>query len=180
MARGSDIFRYKIVNCVRCGKIFQSYWDNQLCPECRAEVAAKEEAVIDYVMHHRNATIVEVAESCDVTVAFIRRMIERGRFVIEDNQMTYPCHGCGVEISVGNYCPECLSKMKRQISVVKEKIVKNMKAQGKLNRNDTSSRRKKAVEVKQIRKADAVINDLANKARGMFSFDFSNRGRKKK
>ena len=176
MPRGVVNAHPKVINCASCGRIFQSLWGNHVCSECQALLAEKEEEVIDYVISHRNSTIAEVAEKCDVTISFIRKMIERGRFIAQEFDMSYPCHSCGAKISAGNYCPRCLARIKQQLNDAKERILENMKKDGKLKVETLKSERKRKTVRKS--KTDSVLENLASTTRGMLSFDFSRKGKK--
>lgn len=112
----------KLKNCVVCGKVFASVWGSNTCDRCRAKIAEKEKAVIEYVMEHPNETIPIVAEECDVSVQFVRKMIESGRLTIKGEDMSYPCRGCGKPIVAGQYCADCMARIQSQIEKAKEMI----------------------------------------------------------
>ena len=83
-------------------------------------------------MKNCNATIVEIAEEFEVSVNFVRRMIDEGKLDLKKT-VTIRCHGCGAEIAAGNYCAKCRDKMKHQIEAAKERILENMRKQGKID-----------------------------------------------
>ena len=112
----------KLKNCVICGKIFASMWGNTTCNDCRKEIAEKEQAVTEYIIDHKDATLQEVADECGVTVKFIRKMIDAGKITIQNENMSYPCNGCGKPIMVGQYCEECLMKIQIQIDKAKSEM----------------------------------------------------------
>ena len=112
----------KLKNCVVCGKVFASVWGSNTCDRCRAKIAEREKAVIEYVMEHPNETIQIVAEECDVSVQFVRKMIESGRLTIKGENMSYPCNGCGKPIVAGQYCADCMARIQSQIEKAKEMI----------------------------------------------------------
>ena len=172
MPRGVVNAHPKVINCASCGRLFQSLWGNHFCPECQAMFVIKEEEVIEYVVKHRNSTIAEVAEKCEVSISFIRKMIERGRFVAREADMLYPCHACGAQISAGNYCPQCLARIKQQLNETKERILENMKKEGKLKVETLKSERKRKAVRKSKTHTDSVLENLAGKTRGMLSFNF--------
>ena len=122
----------RLRQCAECGKVFYSPWNYTVCDKCRAKINDKEEQIREFVMKNCNATIVEIAEEFEVSVNFVRRMIDEGKL---DLKKTEPirCRGCGAEIATGNYCAKCRDKMKHQIEVAKERILENMKKQGKLD-----------------------------------------------
>ena len=145
----------KVINCASCGKIFQSVWNNKICPACREEIANNEEKVLEFLSNHDNTNLSEVSVQCGVSTTFIRRMIEHGKFVTQENSMTYPCHGCGAPISMGNYCSACVSSMKKEINEAKTRITENMK--------NPTAKRKRSGSLRS-----GVISDLAQQTRNRF------------
>ncbi|MBR1420254.1 MAG: hypothetical protein IJ575_04275 [Selenomonadaceae bacterium] len=122
----------RLRQCAECGKVFYSLWNYTVCDKCRAKINDKEEQIREFVMKNCNATIIEIAEEFEVSVNFVRRMIDEGKLDLKKT-VTIRCHGCGAEIATGNYCAKCRDKMKHQIEAAKERILENMRKQGKID-----------------------------------------------
>lgn len=145
MARGAPFVTHaRVRQCSKCGKVFRTTWNYDLCGTCRAQASDKEQLVRDFVMHNRNATILDIAEQLKVSGTFIRRMINEGKLDQQESEPALKCRGCGTPISVGNYCQKCLSKMKQQIDFAKNRIINNMQKQGKISASEASAMQKKS------------------------------------
>ena len=133
MALGNEIKqKSRVRQCAVCGKVFYSLWNYTVCDKCRAKINDTEEQIREFVMKNCNATIIEIAEEFNVSVAFVRRMIDEGKLDLKKT-VVIRCRGCGTEIAAGTYCAKCRDKMKRQIDVAKERILENMRKQGKID-----------------------------------------------
>ena len=177
----------KFRNCSVCGKLFKSTWRSNVCDECKIKLLDKEKEIIDFVSENPNMTIVEVAEHCNVSPDFVRRMVEEGKFSEKTTNMNYPCRGCGTPIAVGTFCQKCLVKLKTQLDAARANIIANMNSKGKsVPKVATTSARSKSTAPAPKSKTtlgedlrNTVIKELANKSRNMFSDGFASDKRKK-
>ena len=101
-----------VINCKRCGKLFQRVTSKKLCPECLRELEEKFNEVKGYIREHPDTTIMEVSTENDVSVEQIKQWIreERLEFTNSEGADIY-CISCGEAITTGKYCYKCKDKM---------------------------------------------------------------------
>jgi len=68
-----------VINCKRCGKLFQRVTSKKLCPECLRELEEKFNEVKSYIREHPDTTIMEVSAENDVSVEQIKQWIREER-----------------------------------------------------------------------------------------------------
>lgn len=175
----------KLKNCVVCGKVFASVWGSNTCERCRAKIAEKEKEVIEYVMEHPNETIPIVAEECEVSVQFVRKMIESGRLTIKGEDMSYPCKSCGKPIVAGQYCADCLASVQMQIEKAKENIKKHWQGESDNGKDRLRSKRSSRLGSDSVMPSktptlrETLMNSSTYKAMMGISDDSSSKSSKK-
>ena len=99
-------------NCKKCGKLFNYFAGNQLCPACRENLEKKFQEVKEYIREHREVTISEVSEVCDVEQSMIRQWLREERLELtEDSGIMLACESCGALIRCGKYCEKCKNNL---------------------------------------------------------------------
>ncbi|EFM09024.1 Flagellar operon protein YvyF [Paenibacillus curdlanolyticus YK9] len=103
-------------NCPRCGKLYAKNL-RDLCPACIKDLDQQYELCATYLRENRGATIYEVSESTEVSIAQITRFIREGRISLMDMpNMGYPCEMCTNTIREGNLCESCRSRLTKDIN----------------------------------------------------------------
>lgn len=94
--------------CKRCGRLFNYFSGDKLCPICKEEMEAKFQEVKQYIQEHKGAPMTEVTEACDVQAAWIQKWLREERLELtEGSAITLGCESCGVPIRSGRLCPKC-------------------------------------------------------------------------
>lgn len=108
-----------MINCKRCGKLFESS-GQKYCREC---VESDEDAyrkIYEYVTDRKNdriAPIAEIAKELDISERVIKRLVKAGRFAIAGLDWTpINCERCGVPIAEGMYCKSCKDALAKGMS----------------------------------------------------------------
>lgn len=102
----------KVLNCRRCGKIFNHAVGPVICPACRDSLEAKFQETKAFIRQNGKATIPEVCENCDVEPSLLRQWIREERLQFsDDSPIKVNCEGCGVMIGSGRYCDKCKASL---------------------------------------------------------------------
>ncbi len=118
--------------CKNCRRLFNYIYGLELCPECmslaaelsqEADIAGRRnlpksympedekklELVKDYIMEHPRATVTQIAEATEVTVARLLDWVREERLEFSDDSKDawFRCAKCGIKIRCGVYCESC-------------------------------------------------------------------------
>lgn len=97
-----------IRNCKRCGKTFNPFMDERICPACKEAMEAKFQEVKKYVDEHKIASMTQICEDCDVEQKQVQQWVREERLVFADNSMLkFNCEHCGAVINTGRFCDKC-------------------------------------------------------------------------
>lgn len=101
-----------VTNCKGCGRLFNVLSTERLCPDCRRKIEDKFHSVKEYLDEHRNASINEVSEQCEVSVRQIKQWIREERLTFSEESMEgIECENCGRMIRTGRFCENCKTKL---------------------------------------------------------------------
>ena len=108
----------EVRNCRQCGKLFNyiggSY--GNLFTNCIKKIEEKFSDVKEYIEEHKNATMVEISEACDVSTRQIEKWIREERLCFSpDSAVGIDCEMCGATIKSGRYCEKCKSKITNEL-----------------------------------------------------------------
>lgn len=108
----------EVRNCRQCGRLFNyiggSY--SNLCPNCIKKIEEKFSEVKEYIEEHKDATMVEISEACDVSTRQIEKWIREERLCFSpDSTIGIECEMCGATIKSGRYCEKCKSKISNEL-----------------------------------------------------------------
>jgi flagellar operon protein (TIGR03826 family) len=107
----------KVINCRKCGRIFNYIVGPQICPKCKEEVEAKFQEVKKFVQENKQANINDISAECDVEIGQINQWIREERlFFSEDSPIGINCESCGTMIKTGRYCEKCKMEMARGLN----------------------------------------------------------------
>ncbi|MBQ0042021.1 MAG: flagellar protein [Lachnospiraceae bacterium] len=105
-------------NCRSCGKIFNYLSGPPICQACKDAREAKFQEVKAYVYEHRQASIPQIAQDCEVETSQIQQWIREERLVFaEDSPIGVNCENCGAMIRTGRFCEKCKKDMVGQLSM---------------------------------------------------------------
>lgn len=105
-----------VINCKRCGKLFNYVSGMKICPVCKELEEQKFQTVKEYIRDNKQAGINEIAENCDVTPNEIRQWIREERlFFGDESPIGIDCEGCGAIIKSGRFCEKCKNELARGI-----------------------------------------------------------------
>lgn len=99
--------------CKRCGKLFNYFSGDKLCPVCKEEMEVKFQEVKQYILDHKNASMTEVAENCDVQSTWIQKWLREERLELtEGSAIALGCESCGASIRSGRLCNTCADRFR--------------------------------------------------------------------
>lgn len=105
--------------CRSCRRMFYDYVGRHLCPECAKKEEDDFKKVKDYLWEHKNSTLYETSEACDVDPATIRQWLREERLTFTGSGDTgLACESCGTAILSGQYCPECRAKLVKELGSI--------------------------------------------------------------
>ena len=107
----------KVINCKKCGRIFNYIVGPPICPKCREEMEKKFQEVKKFVQENKQANINDISEECDVEIGQINQWIREERlFFAEDSPIGINCESCGAMIKTGRFCEKCKVEMARDLN----------------------------------------------------------------
>ena len=109
----------ELKNCERCGGIFASVADKDVCPKCGRQVEENFQKVYRFLTNRKNreATILEIVEATGVEEDLIIKFMKQNRLrVSQFPNLAYACESCGNPIKSGKICENCSAKIKSQWS----------------------------------------------------------------
>ena len=98
-------------SCTMCSRQLPIDYEKDFCPACEDDVLFKE--VREYIRSH-DVTEFELAEVFNISQSKVRKWIKEGRieYVTGDKKMMNTrCQRCGVPVSFGTLCPDCMRVM---------------------------------------------------------------------
>ena len=102
----------EVKNCRRCRRLFNYVSGQPICPACKEELEKKFQEVKTYIQDHKNATVPQVAEECDVEENQIRQWVREERLMFADGSASgIGCEVCGAPILSGRFCDKCKAGM---------------------------------------------------------------------
>jgi len=101
-----------VKNCRRCKRLFNYIGGQQICPACREEIEAEFQKVKKYIQDNRNASVIQVAEACEVEESQIRQWVREERLMFAEGAVSgIACEVCGTAIASGRFCDKCKAGM---------------------------------------------------------------------
>jgi predicted nucleic acid-binding Zn-ribbon protein len=96
-------------NCKFCGKLFDSFKLNKVCPTCNENMENYFKQIKEYLSEHVDSTAVEICEALNIPVAVISYFLKEERLFVKNKgkQFLLRCEKCKKPISSGRYCFEC-------------------------------------------------------------------------
>lgn len=117
-----------VINCRRCGKLFNYIAGNKICPMCKELSEQKFQEVKKYIQQHGHCSMTEVCEECDVEPQQIQTWIRQERLQFsDDSPIKVACESCGKMIGSGKFCPQCRENMSRNLNNMLTKNVEQLK-----------------------------------------------------
>lgn len=96
-----------LVNCEKCGRMFQTIGSVKLCSKCRNTDDEMYKVVREFIYDNPGATVPEVAEATDVPERKILAFLKEGRLETVGDSMLIECEKCGAPIRSGKMCEKC-------------------------------------------------------------------------
>lgn len=130
-----------VMNCMNCGKVFNYYnFGPKICPDCKKKDEEDFKRVKDYLYEHPGASMTELANILEVSVAKIKRYLKEGRLeIVEGSNFILSCERCGASIRTGRYCDSCMKELTTELKSAAQKINNPQGDQG-LPENDIKMR----------------------------------------
>lgn len=105
-----------IVNCKRCGRIFQKS-TRDICPSCISEQHELVETIRTYLKQNLTATITDVVRDTDVPLEIILDFIDDGLLIFVDNSnISFECSHCGGLSNEGRVCTKCKNELIHELA----------------------------------------------------------------
>ncbi len=101
-----------LVNCERCGRVFDSGKAGEsLCKECIIEEQKDLKKINDYLRKNPMANIMEASKDTGIARGKILRLIKGGSLKMRKPMEEHKCRICGKIIKAGTICDECRVKI---------------------------------------------------------------------
>ena len=111
-----------IINCKKCGRIFQQITSRRICPDCEKALEDKFLEVRDYMRQNPNVSIMEVSREKEVSVEQIKQWVREERLLFTNAEGSgIECVMCGIPITTGKYCARCKGEMAHTLGNAYEK-----------------------------------------------------------
>ena len=94
-----------------CGRALSINYEKDHCPACEDDVLFKD--IREYIRTH-DVTEFELAEIFHIPQSKVRKWIKEGRIEYvtgENKMMNTRCQRCGIPVSFGTLCPNCMRMM---------------------------------------------------------------------
>lgn len=97
-------------NCRKCKKLF-NYINSPYCPDCVKEEEDSFNILRGYIKENPKSEIMDVAEATGISEKKILRYIREGKLEVTYglSGIKFKCDMCGKPITLGRYCPDCIS-----------------------------------------------------------------------
>lgn len=115
-----------IINCIRCGNVFSTERDTNVCPDCIAKENEDLKKVKEYLRDFPLANAVEVSERTDVSIIQIFKFVKMGSLILTAPTEAFKCRLCGKEVKKGTLCQDCIDKVSELKNAVKKKEKKKI------------------------------------------------------
>mgnify|MGYP004455627099 FL=1 len=109
MKQPEELSNYKL--CTMCGRALPINYEKDHCPACEDDVLFKD--IREYIRTH-DVTEFELAEIFHIPQSKVRKWIKEGRIEYvtgENKMMNTRCQRCGIPVSFGTLCPNCMRMM---------------------------------------------------------------------
>ncbi len=110
----------QLVNCKKCGRLFQAKDETMLCSRCNESIDDDFVKVKDYIYDNPSSSLKDVAEGTGVPADSILKWIREGKIILSDRSAIKFCEKCGTSIVTGKYCPTCVAKLQLTLKVETE------------------------------------------------------------
>lgn len=131
-----------VVNCRKCGKLFNYIAGNKICPVCKERSEEKFQEVKKYIQQNGTCSMTEVCRECNVESGQIQTWIRQERLQFaEGSPIRVPCESCGAMIGSGKYCKKCKDKMAKDLNSMMTKPVEELKNQPQKRMDDKNRMR---------------------------------------
>lgn len=130
-----------VVNCRKCGKLFNYVTGPYICPMCREKTEKKFQEVKKYIQTHPGCSMQMVCEDCEVDPGQIQTWIRQERLQFaDDSPIKVSCEKCGRMIGSGRFCEKCKSEMSRKLNSMMTKSVEQLKNEPTHKHGDNKNR----------------------------------------
>lgn len=107
----------KLLNCSKCGRLFESKDGSSLCSRCNENVDDDFSKVKDYIYDHPTCSLKDVSDDTGVPTDSILKWIREGRILLSQDSAIRFCQKCGAAIISGKYCPKCIAKLQETLKI---------------------------------------------------------------
>ncbi len=120
-------------NCKSCGRIFNTNYENRVCPQCENNLKDDFYKVKQFIRDNKGLNVYNVSDSCSVTVNQIKDWVSEDKlaYAEEKDMSIVNCKNCG---KIFNYtfgdkiCTACKKRLDDEFQIVKKYIRANKQA----------------------------------------------------
>lgn len=106
-----------IKNCKNCGKIYNYYGGNLICPSCQKKLEEQFKLVKQYIYDNEDMTAEEVSKALDIPIKQIYNWIREERLSFKKESIGgISCERCGNSIKTGRFCDKCKMELCQSFS----------------------------------------------------------------
>ncbi len=97
-----------VMNCKGCGRLFNQFGSEKICPECTQKLEDKFQEVKEYLNANPMTSMDTLAKETDTTTKQIKQWVREERLVFAEGSLDgIECEQCGTLIRTGRYCDRC-------------------------------------------------------------------------
>lgn len=105
-----------IVNCPKCGRLFQKF-SEPLCESCTKEEEALFESVRTYLNDNPNCKVEDLSKETGASAKKILKWLKEGRLEVSKGMKgTLRCESCNKPITAGRYCEACIIEISQTVN----------------------------------------------------------------
>lgn len=130
-----------VVNCRKCGKLFNYVTGPYICPMCREANEKKFQEVKKYIQTNPKCSMKILCEECGAEPGQIQTWIRQERLQFaDDSPIKVACENCGAMIGSGKLCKKCKDQMSKALNNMMTKSVAQLKNEPTHRRTDDKNR----------------------------------------
>lgn len=107
----------KLLNCKKCGRLFQSKDGGALCSRCNHSVDDEFGKVREFIYENPTSSLKDVADGTGVETDAILKWIREGKIVLTSDSGIRFCQKCGASVISGKYCPRCVAELQQNLKL---------------------------------------------------------------
>jgi predicted amidophosphoribosyltransferase len=110
-----------LINCIRCGNVFSTERETNVCPDCIAKENKDLQKIKEYLRDFPLANAIEVSERTGVSIIQIFKFVKMGSLNLTAPTEAFKCRLCGKDVKKGTLCQDCIDKVNELKDSIRKK-----------------------------------------------------------